>query len=76
MKQRSWRARRSLSPASSPGPPQPPVSPPPAPVAVLEPSSRAGLYTAAAVIFIAVAVLVFFVLSNVLEDGEEMPLRR
>ena len=59
--------------ASSAGPPQPPVSQSPAPVAVLEPSSRAGLYTAAAVIFIAVAVLVFFVLSNVLENGDDAP---
>ncbi len=50
----------------------PPAAPPSAPVTVLEPSSRAGLYTAAAVIFIAVAVLVFFVLSNVLEDGEDV----
>ncbi|MXZ84120.1 MAG: PASTA domain-containing protein [Acidimicrobiia bacterium] len=39
---------------------------------VLEPSSRAGLYTAAAVIFIAVAVLVFFVLSNVLDNGDDV----
>lgn len=62
---------QAAPPVSSAGSPQPPVSPPPAPVAVLEPSSRAGLYTAAAVIFIAVAVLVFFVLSNVLENGEE-----
>ena len=63
-----------------PSPPQPvppaspvgtPVSQPPSPIAVLEPSSRAGLYTAAAVIFVAVAVLVFFVLSNVLENGED-----
>lgn len=60
-----------VPPASSAGPPQPPVSQPPAPAAVLEPSSRAGLYTAAAVIFIAVAVLVFFVLSNVLDNGED-----
>ena len=63
---------QAVPPASSAGP-QPPVSQPPAPVAVLEPSSRAGLYTAAAVIFIAVAVLVFFVLSNVLENGEDAP---
>ena len=57
-----------------PGGPQPPAVPPagqPAPVVVLEPSSRAGLYTAAAVIFIAVAVLVFFVLSNVLDNGDD-----
>ena len=59
-----------VPPVSTAGP-QPPVSQPPAPVTVLEPSSRAGLYTAAAVIFIAVAVLVFFVLSNVLENGED-----
>lgn len=72
-------APQPVPPAYSPGPPQPPVTQapqppvlqPPAPVAVLEPSSRAGLYTAAAVIFIAVAVLVFFVLSNVLDNGEE-----
>lgn len=62
---------QSVPPVSSAGPSQPPISQPPAPVAVLEPSSRAGLYTAAAVIFIAVAVLVFFVLSNVLDNGEE-----
>lgn len=65
----------SASPPASPpslgGPPQPPAPQQPAPVAVIEPSSRAGLYTAAAVIFIAVAVLVFFVLSNVLENGED-----
>ena len=64
-------AQQAPPPAAG-GPPQPPASPPPAPVAVLEPSSRAGLYTAAAVIFIAVAVLVFFVLSNVLENGEDV----
>ena len=58
-------------PPAAGAPPQPPVAPQPAPVTVLEPSSRAGLYTAAAVIFIAVAVLVFFVLSNVLEGGED-----
>lgn len=74
---------KSAPPASPPGQqaaapppsdPQPPAVPPagqPAPVVVLEPSSRAGLYTAAAVIFIAVAVLVFFVLSNVLENGDD-----
>ncbi len=61
----------SAPPAPSAAPPQAPVPQPPAPVAVLEPSSRAGLYTAAAVIFIAVAVLVFFVLSNVLDNGED-----
>ena len=58
-------------PAPQPPGPQPPAPQPPAPVTILEPSSRAGLYTAAAVIFIAVAVLVFFVLSNVLDDGED-----
>lgn len=63
--------QQAAPPPSSEGPPQPPVPPAPAPVTVLEPSSRAGLYTAAAVIFIAVAVLVFFVLSNVLENGED-----
>ena len=62
--------QQAAPPPSSMGPAQPPA-PPPAPVAVLEPSSRAGLYTAATVIFIAVAVLVFFVLSNVLDDGED-----
>ena len=65
-------------PPQQPPPPasgaaQPPAAPPPAPVAVLEPSSRAGLYTAATVIFIAVAVLVFFVLSNVLDNGDDAP---
>ncbi len=45
-------------------------APPPEPV--LEPSSRAGMYTAAAVIFIAVVVLVVFVLSNVLDNGEDV----
>ena len=70
---------RSAPPPAAGGPPQPPATPQPAPVApqpapatVLEPSSRAGLYTAAAVIFIAVAVLVFFVLSNVLENGDDV----
>lgn len=58
-------------PAATSGAGQPPAAPPPTPVAVLEPSSRAGLYTAATVIFIAVAVLVFFVLSNVLDNGED-----
>ena len=58
-------------PAATSGAGQPPPAPPPTPVAVLEPSSRAGLYTAATVIFIAVAVLVFFVLSNVLDNGED-----
>lgn len=62
-------AQQAPPPAAG-GPPQSPVSQPPAPV--LEPSSRAGLYTAAAVIFIAVAVLVFFVLSNVLENGDDV----
>ena len=73
------RAPHDTPPQAAP-PPQPPVTPQPAPVApqpapvaVLEPSSRAGLYTAAAVIFIAVAVLVFFVLSNVLDNGEDAP---
>ncbi|MCY4272174.1 MAG: Stk1 family PASTA domain-containing Ser/Thr kinase [bacterium] len=63
---------------AEPDVPAPPVPPMPVPAAaahqptpVLEPSSRAGLYTAAAVIFIAVAVLVFFVLSNVLGDGDD-----
>ena len=56
--------------AATSGAGQPPPAQP-APVAVLEPSSRAGLYTAATVIFIAVAVLVFFVLSNVLDNGED-----
>lgn len=59
------------SPVAPSGAGQPPPAPPPAPVAVLEPSSRAGLYTAATVIFIAVAVLVFFVLSNVLDNGDD-----
>ena len=64
---------RSAPPPAAGGPPQPaPVAPQPAPATVLEPSSRAGLYTAAAVIFIAVAVLVFFVLSNVLENGDDV----
>ena len=63
--------QQRVPPATTTGPPQPPLAPPPEPVAVLEPSSRAGLYTAAAVIFVAVAVLVFFVLSNVLENGED-----
>ena len=63
--------QQAAPPPTSMGPVQPPPAPPPAPVAVLEPSSRAGLYTAAAVIFIAVAVLVFFVLSNVLDNGED-----
>ena len=58
-------------PTATSGAGQPPPAPPPTPVAVLEPSSRAGLYTAATVIFIAVAVLVFFVLSNVLDNGED-----
>ncbi|MDE0215114.1 MAG: Stk1 family PASTA domain-containing Ser/Thr kinase [bacterium] len=62
---------QAAPPPSPGGPVQPPPSPPPSPVAVLEPSSRAGLYTAAAVIFIAVAVLVFFVLSNVLDNGDD-----
>lgn len=68
------RAQPAPAPPPPRGPAQPPGQPPghpPAPVAVLEPSSRAGLYTAAAVIFIAVAVLVFFVLSNVLDDGDD-----
>ena len=74
--------QRAAPPPSSAAPPQPPASQPPAPqplapqppapVTILEPSSRAGLYTAAAVIFIAVAVLVFFVLSNVLDNGEDV----
>ena len=59
-------------PAPQPPAPQPPAPQPVAPVTVLEPSSRAGLYTAAAVIFIAVAVLVFFVLSNVLDNGDDV----
>lgn len=63
--------QRAGPPPSSGAPPQPPAPQPPVPVTILEPSSRAGLYTAAAVIFIAVAVLVFFVLSNVLENGED-----
>ena len=58
-------------PPRQPHGPQPPAPQPPAPVTILEPSSRAGLYTAAAVMFVAVAVLVFFVLSNVLNDGED-----
>ncbi|MCY3861669.1 MAG: Stk1 family PASTA domain-containing Ser/Thr kinase [bacterium] len=75
-------AQQASPPPASGGPPQPPADQPPAPqspspqpavpVTVLEPSSRAGLYTAAAVIFIAVAVLVFFVLSNVLDNGDEV----
>lgn len=65
-------AQRASSPSASGGPPQPPSPQPVVPVTVLEPSSRAGLYTAAAVIFIAVAVLVFFVLSNVLENGDNV----
>ena len=70
-------AQQASPPPASGDPPQPPAPQPPtpqpqAPVTVLEPSSRAGLYTAAAVIFIAVAVLVFFVLSNVLENGDEV----
>ena len=75
-------AQQASPPPASGGPPQPPVDQPPAPqpqfpqspapVTVLEPSSRAGLYTAAAVIFIAVAVLVFFVLSNVLDNGDDV----
>ncbi|MCY3578864.1 MAG: Stk1 family PASTA domain-containing Ser/Thr kinase [bacterium] len=60
-------AQQGPPPQASGVPPQPPAQSPSVPV--LEPSSRAGLYTAAAVIFIAVAVLVFFVLSNVLDDG-------
>lgn len=64
-------ASRAASPPMPEAAVQPPATPPPVPVAVLEPSSRAGLYTAAAVIFIAVAVLVFFVLSNVLDSGGE-----
>ncbi|WP_420434289.1 Stk1 family PASTA domain-containing Ser/Thr kinase [Candidatus Poriferisocius sp.] len=63
--------QQAAPPPTSMGPVQPPPAPSPAPVAVLEPSSRAGLYTAAAVIFIAVAVLVFFVLSNVLDNGDD-----
>lgn len=63
--------QQTAPPPSPSGPAQPPQPPPPAPVAVLEPSSRAGLYTAATVIFIAVAVLVFFVLSNVLDNGDD-----
>ncbi len=66
------RPQQAAPPPTSMGPVQPPPAPPPAPVAVLEPSSRAGLYTAAAVIFIAVAVLVFFVLSNVLDNGDDV----
>lgn len=71
------KAQQASSPPASGEPPQPPAPQPPtpqpqAPVPVLEPSSRAGLYTAAAVIFIAVAVLVFFVLSNVLDNGDEV----
>ncbi len=69
-------AQQTSPPPASGEPPQPPAPQPPAPqpaapVTVLEPSSRAGLYTAAAVIFIAVAVLVFFVLSNVLDNGDD-----
>ena len=63
--------QQASPPPSTSGAGQPPPAPPPAPVAVLEPSSRAGLYTAATVIFIAVAVLVFFVLSNVLDNGDD-----
>ena len=59
------------TPVAAGGGPMPPSAPAPAPV--LEPSSRAGLYTAAAVIFVAVAVLVFFVLSNVLDNGDDPP---
>lgn len=77
--EKSTSAQQSAPLPAAGGPPQPPVAPQPAPVApqpapvtVLEPSSRAGLYTAAAVIFIAVAVLVFFVLSNVLENGDDV----
>ena len=66
-----FQPQQAAPPPSPSGSAQPPVAPPPAPVAILEPSSRAGLYTAAAVIFIAVAVLVFFVLSNVLDNGED-----
>ena len=65
-----FQPQQAAPPPSPSGPAQPPPAPPP-PVAVLEPSSRAGLYTAATVIFIAVAVLVFFVLSNVLDNGED-----
>ncbi len=49
-------------------PPAQGVGPPP-PVTVLEPSSRVGLYTAAAVIFVAVVLLVVFVLVTVLGNG-------
>ena len=59
----------SSPPAANSGLP-PPGEPQQVAVTVLEPSSRAGLYTVAAVLFVAVAVLVFFVLSNVLNDGE------
>jgi len=72
MPEESPQPQQAASPPSSRGPVQPPAqpsAPPPAPAAVLEPSSRAGLYTAATVIFVAVAVLVFFVLSNVLDNG-------
>ena len=64
-----FQPQQAAPPPSPSGPAPPPPAPPP--VAVLEPSSRAGLYTAATVIFIAVAVLVFFVLSNVLDNGED-----
>ena len=64
--------QQAVPPPAAEGPPQPPVSPPPAPVTVLEPSSRAGLYTVAAVMFIAVVGLVFFVLSNVLKNGDDV----
>ncbi|WP_419924551.1 Stk1 family PASTA domain-containing Ser/Thr kinase [Candidatus Poriferisocius sp.] len=63
--------QQAAPPPASSGPAQTPPALPPAPVTVLEPSSRAGLYAAATVIFVAVAVLVFFVLTNVLGDGDE-----
>lgn len=63
--------QQAVPPPSSGGPGQSPLAPPPAPVPALEPSSRAGLYTAATVIFVAVAVLVFFVLANVLDNGDD-----
>ena len=69
----------STPPASPPGQqatPPPPSGPhpagQPAPAVVLEPSSRAGPYAAAAVVFIAVAVLLFFVLTNVLGNGDDV----
>ncbi len=44
------------------------------PNAAVEPSSRAGLFTAAAVTFAAIAILLFFVLSNVLDTADDTPV--